>query len=124
MRLVQLVSFAVQSKELFSSSRKANNDRQRKPAQIVSVNRFAGLKHHIVRNIDDIVDGTETGGLKPTTHPIRAWTNGNVSNLMENGIWACLQRVDANLTRIRNQFGTAGGQRVRKTKTGYPENDA
>src|SRR5580700_8110105 len=112
MRFVQLVGFTVQSQQLFRGPSETNDNRQRKPAQIVSVNRLSGLQHHVIRYINNVVDRSESGSFKPATHPIRTGTNGDASDLVKDRKWASLRGLNTNLRRIRNRFGrTSAGSR-------------
>ena len=48
--------------------------------QIKSVHRVAGFQHHIVCDIDNIVDGTNAGGVQRLAHPHRRRADFHVAN--------------------------------------------
>ncbi len=62
--------------------------------------RFAGFQHHVIRNVDDIVDGAYPGGRKSRTQPGWARLDFDSMDCLETDERAALSGSDADPRRI------------------------
>src|SRR5438477_323476 len=48
--------------------------------KVKRVQRLAQLEHHIVGDVDDIIDRAQADGFEPPPHPVGAWSDANISD--------------------------------------------
>ena len=83
----QLVFLLVESDEFLADGGIAHDDhrlgcalRPREQMEVERVQRLASLKHHVVCNIDDIIDATDTDSFKRVAQPARAGADRHATN--------------------------------------------
>ena len=64
---------AVERAQRLARPRAADHERRpRQPFEIERVHRLAELEHHVVGDVDDVVDRADAGGVEPFGEPLRA----------------------------------------------------
>src|ERR1700751_5907749 len=104
MRLIQRVRLAIQGNELFSGLGHAHFDPTMQFGKIISVKWLSGFEHHVIRDVDDIINGANSGSRQPRTQPGRTRSDFDAPDLLETDERTAVGCGDADLRRIDNDF--------------------
>ena len=87
---------AVERREFFSRDGATNDDLSAaKFTRVEGVQRMTGFEHHIVADVDDVIDRTEADGGEARLEPRGARANLNAGNNVCGVEWAVFRTVDA-----------------------------
>ena len=87
---------AVERREFFSRDGATNDDLSAaKFTRVEGVQRLTGFEHHIVADVDDVIDRTEADGGEARLEPRGARANLNAGNNVCGVEWAVFRTVDA-----------------------------
>ena len=95
---------AVQQLEAFPGPRVADVDPGIQPPQVVGMHRLAEFQHHVIRNVHDGTDGTQSRAPQPLHHPQRRdGVRADVAYHASCKTGAGLRRKQANLEAVRDR---------------------
>ena len=75
---------------------------------VIGMHRLSILEHHIIRDINNVVDRTDAGACETDLHPLRGWCKMNVLDHSCSITRAEISILDRNLQEVMNVFTVAG----------------